>query len=77
MNGWLLRAAGAEKQCVPAALRGCFLGGPSTSPLDVGGESVLVLVPEIRHAAHQNGHGHFNRCALFLRRRRRGASARL
>ena len=35
MNGGWLRAAGAGRQCAPAALDRALLGGPSTSPLAV------------------------------------------
>ena len=40
MNGLCVRAAGATRQCAPAALDRALLGGPSTSPLDAHAGSV-------------------------------------
>jgi len=43
VNGLCVRAAGATRQCAPAALDRALLGGPSTSPLEAERGSTLAL----------------------------------
>jgi len=43
VNGLRVRAAGAGRQCAPAALVGALLGGPSTSPLGAGDASSVLF----------------------------------